>query len=435
MMASPNSLFVVGTDHLLAPGHLREELHVGDDEAWAFLGRHTGEGRLLEESILLSTCARAEIYGVADDPERVHSILTRLLARHRGISRETLSCHTRLYTGPEAAEHLFRTAAGLESAVQGEAQILGQVRSVLGCAAAGGTAGPVLTRLFQAAVEVGRTVRAETSIGRGATSLAGAAINEIREHLGDPARASALVLGAGETGRLIVRLLGSSGVGRIVVANRTLARAEAVAAEVSGEAVELDATLRRLPEVDAVFGAVSVEAPLVHRHHLDELVARGARLPRVMVDLSHPRSFHRNLSGVEGVEVVDLDELHERVRSARDSRAREVPRAEALVSARVERFESWMKGRTAVPVLRAMRESVLALAREEADRLGRGRSREDQEELRRLARSLARTLLHHPTLALRTADPDTPAGRSLLESTTDLFGLSPDTSHNEQATG
>jgi glutamyl-tRNA reductase len=429
------TLFVVGTDHLLAPGRLREELHVGDDEAWDFLTRHTGPERLLQESVLLSTCARAEVYGVADDPQRVRAVLIRLLARHRGVPPETLAFHTRLFEGRQAARHLFRTAAGLESAVQGEAQILGQVRSVLGCAGVGGTAGPVLGRLLQTAVEVGREVRAKTSIGRGAASLAGAAINEIRDHLGDPARASALVLGAGETGQLIARLLASSGVGRVVVANRTLARARELASEIDGEAVRLNDALSDLPEVDAVFGAVTVPAPVVERTHLEAQRAAGRRVPRVMVDLSHPRSLHRNLGELDGVEVVDLDELHRRVTSARDARAEEVPKAERFVEERIDAFDAWLKGRRAVPVLKAMRASVLALAREEADRLARGRSEEEQEELRRLARSLARTLLHTPTLALRTADPDTPAGRHLLESTADLFGLDTDSPHPEQATG
>jgi glutamyl-tRNA reductase len=232
---------------------------------------------------------------------------------------------------------------------------------------------------------------------------------------------TALVLGAGETGALVANLLRKAGVARLMIANRTLARAEEVAADVSAEAYGLDQVPTLLPQADIVVGAVTGRDDLVTADMLRS--ERSGGRPRYFLDLAHPRNFPEDVRELPGVWLMDLTQVFARVEEALRSRTAQVPRAEAIVDAEVENFSMWVRSRETAPVLRAVREQVLALAQEEAERKARGRTPEEREELLRFARSLARTLLHSPTVAIRDADPSSPEGQWLLRNATSLFGV------------
>lgn len=417
-------LFVLGTSHAVAPTGVRERLHVDPDVAYAALARFAATG-LLGEAAPLATCGRLELYATAADPHRAVAALRRILARQTGLPRPHLEAHTFVHRGDAAVRHLFRVAAGLDSVVHGEAQILGQVRDVLNHPQTDRSTGPVLQRLFQAALACGKRVRTETSIGRGTASLASAALHLVRREAGDLRGRRVLVLGAGDTGALVARLLVKGGVGSLVVANRTPTRAADVAASLGSTAGVQAAGLGDLPallaEAEIVVGAVAGVERLVTPGHLSGM--HGER-PRYFLDLSHPRAFDPALAELDGVHLFDLEHVAARVSEAREARAAQIPLAMAVIEEDVAVFMKWLSRRGGVPVLRAMREEVLRRARTEADRLARGRSREEQEQARRLARAVARSLLHTPTVALRDADPTSEEGKRLVESAAALFGLS-----------
>ena len=437
----PARLFVVGTSHSVAPAALRERLHVQRDELHAALGRLGRRGRVLREAVPLATCARLELYAVSDDPRRAVATLGRIMARRSGLSPSELRTHSYVHVGADAVRHLLRVASGLDSVVHGEAQVLGQVRDAYEHPAAVETAGPVLHRLFQDALATGKRVRSQTDIGKGAASLATAALALLRREAGPLEERCALVLGAGDTGSLVAGLLRKAGVGRLIVANRTLARARRVAAEHAAEHRDLRDLPALLEESDIVVGAVEATGRMVELGAVASITSRlassapngrggaeggGARpteRARYFMDLAHPRNFDPAIAELPGVRLFDLDLVFRRVTAARAARATEVPRAEAIVEEAATAFVAWQRSRDGVSVLRAVRGQVLELAQMEAERHGQGRTEAEREELRRFARSLARALLHPPTVALREADATSAEGRSLLESATRLFGV------------
>ncbi|MDT8369118.1 MAG: glutamyl-tRNA reductase [Longimicrobiales bacterium] len=417
-----DGLFVLGTSHRVAAAHLRERIQSEAPRIRDALARLTASGSPLEEAALLATCGRFEIYGVAEHAHRVRRLLMRLA--HRAGEDDLTLGERRTYFlhGSSAAEHLFNVAAGLDSAVKGEAQILGQVRDVIGCGDDERTLGPRLRRLFQSAVATGKRVRSETEIGRGAASLAGASLHLLRQQMESLEGVPTLVLGAGETGTLAAHLLAKAGC-RVSVANRTPERAERLAGEVGGEVYRLDELPAILSGVELVVGTVGSRASLIGPADLDRVEASGGVAPRYFLDLAHPRNFAPELADRSGTVVMDLDFVHRNAAHARRARESEVPQAVAIVEEELERFVAWYRGRSAVPRLRAVRDTVLSMAASEAERYGRGLDDDERERLDRFARALARTLLHQPTVALRDADPGTEEGRQILETAGVLFGI------------
>lgn len=419
-------LFVVGTSQSVAPTRVRERMHVDLDEVYSGLGALLTERGVLEEAIPLATCGRLELYCVARDSERALKLLVRLLARRTGLPCDELRSHIYALRGPTAVRHLFRVASGLDSVVHGEAEILGQVRGAAHHPLAMTSKGPILHRMFEMALATGKKVRTETDIGRGAASLASASLKMVEREMGSLGDVRALVVGAGETGALMARLLRKSGVGTLVVANRTEETAREIAAPLGGMGVGLDRLPELLAGADLIVGAVTAGEWLVTADMMRAHVRPSEARPVRFLDLAHPRNFDPALAEVPGVTLFDLDHVFERVEAARAARAAQVPRAEAIVREQAEAFALWMRSRRSVDVLKAVRRQVLDLARAEAERFGQGRNEEEKEQMRLLARSLARTLLHPPTLALREADPESPEGRFLLDAAPVLFGVDPE---------
>jgi glutamyl-tRNA reductase len=415
-------LFVLGTSQSVAPTEVRQRLHVRLEEVYATLGRLLTERGILEEAVPLSTCARLELYCVAPDVDHAERVLLRLMARRTGLRPDEVRAHGYAFRGERAVRHLFRVAAGLDSVVHGEAQVLGQVRGAAQHPLSAHGKGPVLHRLFEAALATGKRVRTETEIGRGAASLVGAALAMLKREAGSLEPLSVLVLGAGETGALVARLLRKSGVRHIVIANRTVETAREVAAQLGAEVRSLSELPVLIAGADLVVGAVGGGELVVTRDTLEGLRS-AAPSPRYLLDLAHPRNFDPGLAEVAGIQLIDLEDVFEQVEAARDARAAQVPEAERIVREEAEEFVRWQRSRESVRVLTAVREHVLGLARVEAERFARGRSVEEREQMERFARSLARALLHSPTVALRRADPASPEGRALLESAGVLFGV------------
>lgn len=415
-------VFVVGTSHAVASASVRERLHVPLDEVHAALAPLLQDGGGLLEAVPLSTCARLEIYGIAADASAVVDRLVGLLAERVSVAACDMKDHVYVLRGPAAVLHLFRVAAGLDSVVHGEAQILGQVRDAAHHPLAVDRKGPILHRLFELSLAAGKRVRTETEIGRGGASLAAAAIEMVRSEIGSLEGVSALVLGAGDTGSLVARLLRKAGVRRLVVANRTVDTARRVAEGLGGEGVGLDDLGAHIAEADLVVGAATAGELLVTP---STLAAAGGSVHRSrhFLDLAHPRNFDPALADVPGVRLHDLDRVFARVEAVQATRVEQIARAEAIVREQAEGFEGWVRSRRSVALVRAVREHVLAVAQAEAEQFAQGRVDAERERLARFARSLARTLLHPATVTLREIDPASPEGRLLLESAPTLFGL------------
>jgi glutamyl-tRNA reductase len=391
-------LVVVGINHRTAPLQVREKVvfdpsHLPD----ALKALATGGAR---ENVIVSTCNRTELYCVTDQPAE----LGRWLEAYHGVGYELKHC---LYEHHDATaiEHAFAVASGLDSMVLGEPQILGQLKDAYRAAQAAGTVGPLLNRLFQSTFSVAKRVRTETQIGANAVSVAYAAVSLARQIFAGFTQHTALLVGAGETIALAARHLHSQGLKRMIIANRSLDRAQLLAAEFNASAITLDALPNHLADADIVVSSTASPTVVITAADVEAALGARRRKPMFMVDIAVPRDIDPQVADFEDVYLYTIDDLQGFVTQnlkAREDGARE---ARILIEEEVARFMSGLRGQHAVPTIRELRtsaEQVRAQTLEQARRLlASGRNADDA--LAYLADTLTHRLIHSPTHELRQA--------------------------------
>jgi glutamyl-tRNA reductase len=418
------SLVAVGVDHRTASVELREALAFDEAGARRFL---LSEAAGFRERLLLSTCNRTELFVVprehAEDPI---PDLFALLKRASGIDLPRDGNITHVRRGEDAVRHLFRVSCGIESMVLGETQIMGQVRDAAEMAASCGTAGPLLHRVLEAAVRVARRARSETAIGEGAVSVASVAVDVAKKMFGDLADRTALVVGAGETGRLVAQHLKGAGVGALLVANRTLGRAQDVATEVGGDPSGLCGVPPALRDADIVICSTAADTPIItHAEMKSTMRVRKGRMI-LLIDIAVPRDVEEKVGRLEGVFHHDIDALGQIVEQNVGLRRAAVPQVEKLVDEAVQSFQKWERGLTVVPAIKALRERFEEIRLEELDRNMKRVPPEAREQAERLTQSLLNRVLHGPMDRLRRAADEPGRGRDLVAAMRELFGIRED---------
>ncbi len=426
------SVIVVGLEQRQAPLDLLDRVTVAESDLPKALGRLRDKSNL-SEVVILSTCLRTEVYAVV---ERFHDGVAELqefLATESGSSVDSLSEYLSIRFDDDVTSHLFRVAAGLDSAVLGESEVLGQVRRAWERAQDEKVSGPVLGALFRHAVETGKRVRSETSIARGITSLSHGAVALAADHRPDGlGGARVLVVGAGEMGEGVTRALMGHGVARVVVANRTSDRTEDMVAGLPDQrdapvaSAPLDQLDQLLASADVVFTSVGSSHPIIHRPLLERaLSVRRPGEPLLVVDLGVPRNVEPLASELDNIVLLDMDTLRAAVADALSGRQEEVSEAERIVTDEVERYRVASRARDAAPMVSALRSLAEEARREELERQRAKRSdlSEDQwEQVDAVTRAMVAKLLHQPTVALKDA-AGTPRGERLVEALRALFDL------------
>jgi len=413
----------IGLSHKTARVEQREKAALSDSSGRAAL-RALGADPPLRECAVLSTCNRTELYAVADAPGRAEEALRRVLLEHSRIDRSRLECALYVHHDSSAARQLFRVASGLDSMVLGESEIQGQVRAALVVASEERTLGPLLERMFRQALEAGRRVRRETQLGAGATSVASVAV-ELAAGSGELRGRRALLLGAGEVAEATARALLGRGLSEVVVANRTVATARAVAERFGGRGVGFDRLQRELRAADVVISSTDAPHPILPHEQVVEAMASRPGRPLVLIDIAVPRDIDEAIGELPNVALYDIDDLERVVEDNLNGRRQEAERAEQLVRSEVVRFQRWWRGNHAEPVVRALWERAEQLRRSELSRRSAGwasLSPADRDRLDALTRSLVRRLLHEPTVALRRS-AEGGDGLREIESFRRLFGL------------
>jgi glutamyl-tRNA reductase len=425
-------VIVVGIEQREAPLHLLEQVAVTEaalPKALAALRDRSN----LSEAVILSTCLRTEVYAVV---ERFHDGVDQLqefLAIMGDTTVEALSEYLTIRFDDDVADHVFTVASGLDSAVLGESEVLGQVRRAWEKAQRERASGPVLGALFRHAVETGKRVRSETAIARGITSLSHGAVALAANHAPNGLSGSrVLVVGAGEMGDGVVQALAPHRPASVVVANRTAKRADAVIAGLpdglaaAARAVPLTALGTELEDADVVFTSVSTVRPIVERSMVEAAVAgRAAERPLLVVDLGVPRNVEPSSSELDGVTLLDMDALRAAVEGALSGRQGEVAHAREIVGDEVERYRAASRARGAAPVVSALRAQAEEARQAEFDRQRAKRSdlTDDQwDQVDIVTRAMVAKLLHQPTVTLKDA-VGTPRGERLIESLRTLFDL------------
>jgi glutamyl-tRNA reductase len=361
-------LLVLGISHHTAPIELREKLSIATadlPEAVARLGQTAGLG----EVVLLSTCNRTEAYATCHSLEDGHELLASFLGAAPGVDLDEIRPHLYTRTEADACRHLLRVAAGLDSLVVGEPQILGQVKQAYAVAADRSCTGALLNRLFHTAFTAGKRVRSETGLAEGAVSVSYAAIGLARKICGDLQGLTVLVVGAGDMAELTARHLGGQKPGAILVASRTVAHAEALASEVGGRVVNWADLDRALAGADIVVSATGATVPIISRQRVMEAMRRRGGRPLFLVDIAVPRDVEPEAGTLEQVFLYNIDDLQSMVSENLARRGAEVARAEAIVIEEVDAFMKWARSRSVMPTVVALRQRFEAIRQSELVRL------------------------------------------------------------------
>jgi glutamyl-tRNA reductase len=415
-------LLLIGISHKTAPVELRERVDFnvrGVDRALEALATR-GSTR---EAVVLSTCNRAELYVACDDIALTRTDLVAFVGEFNDVERPTVAPHVYDVADLEAARHLFRVAAGLDSLVVGEPQILGQVKEAHAIAGEAHTAGPVLNRLFQASFAVGKRVRTETGLGSGAVSIGYAAVSLARKIFSDLSGCNVVVIGAGEMGKLTARHMKSQGVHHVTIVSRTMAHAVRTAEAIGGAAAapwdELDSTLAAS---DIVITATGAAAPILTKARIETVMRQRRSRPLFIIDIAMPRDVEAAAGEIEQVFLYNIDDLQATVRENLARRSSEVARAEAIVGEEVERFSAWLRSRGAIPTVVALRQRFEAIRRSELDRLTAGLPPDTRARVDDITRLVVEKLLLSPTEQLKTIG-DAELVVAYSDALTRLFGL------------
>src|SRR2546423_3636436 len=351
-------IVLVGLNHRSAPLEVRERLAFTLDQARRAEEQLRSRG-ILEESLVLSTCNRSEVYGVP--PETSHECapgLSSFLSEFHSVGPDILTGALYHHYDREAVRHLFRVSAGLDSMLLGEAEILGQVRQAYRFAHEQGATGPVLNRLFQGALETGKRVRSETELGARPMSVAAAGVKLAERIFGKLNERTALVLGAGAISEQVVSTLRDRGIARLLVMNRSRDRAEALAAQCAGRVLDWGNWEAALMAPDILVSSVSAEETVLPRKTLENAMAARGNRALFLIDLGVPRNIDAAVATLYNTYLYNIDDLTDIVQQNRHARESEIPRAEAIVEEHVGKFLSWQASVELVGLVDALRSRV-----------------------------------------------------------------------------
>ena len=397
-------IVLVGLNHRTAPVEVRERVSFTAEQARRAAHELRSRG-ILEETLVLSTCNRSEVYGVP--PESSHECapgLSSFLSEFHAVRADLLSVSLYHHYDREAVRHLFRVAAGLDSMLLGEAEILGEVREAYRFAHEQGATGPVLNRLFQGSLEVGKRVRAETELGTRPMSVASAGVKLAERIFGKLNECSALVLGAGTISEQVVSQLRDRGIAHLFVMNRSRERADEIARQFGGKVVVWGEWDTALQSPDMVVSSVAAEEPVLRREIVEQAMAARGNRALFLMDLGMPRNIEAAAAKLYNVYVYSMDDLSDIVQQNRNARESEIPRAENIVEEHVVKFLSWQASVELVGLVDAlrarMREERAAFIRSRMDSM-KHMNEADRTRVESLMDELLEKLLLEPAQSLR----------------------------------
>ena len=418
------SIVAIGCNHRSTPLAKLERMTIAPDDMPKILSG-LSEADNLSEVVVLSTCNRIEVYAFAERFHGGYRDVRESLARHAGLPPEDVVDHLYAHHDAEAVRHLFSVAAGLNSAVVGEHEILGQVRDAWEQARTEGAVGSVLGGLFRHAIETGRRARTETSIGRGIASVSQAAVALADDRIQGIRGRTVLVIGAGEMAEGTVKSLAQAGAGAVLVANRTWERAVLLAAACGGRAVPLEQLADVLVQVDVLVTTTGAQELILEAGDIDELSRRRDHRGLVIVDVAVPRDVDPAARRIPGVTLLDMDDIGAFIGQGLESRNGEVESVRTIVDVEVDRYQAMVSAREVAPLISELRSAAESVRTAELERFAArlaDLAPAEREAVEALTKGIVNKLLHEPTVRLKDA-----AGRArgdrLAESLRDLFDL------------
>lgn len=408
-------LVVVGLSHKTAPIELRERVAFGKDELRVALPQlHLHE--CVSECAILSTCNRTEIYAVVSTVDCGSAACIEFLAHSRDIKSDELTKHLYTLVDEACARHLLRVAAGLESMMLGETQILGQVRDAHRVASECNTLRAALHELFQTAIRAGKRARAETGISEGALSVGGAAVELAKRIHGNLHRCNVLLIGAGEIGRVTAKAIVRTGVRKLWVANRTFERAVKLAMQLGGEAIPYNRMFEWLPQADIVITSTGSSVPIISRDDILNAMRARRHRPLFIVDIAIPRDVDPTVGEIDSAFLFNIDDLQAVVDQNIAQRQQHIAAVEKIVHQELECFMRWWHAQQAKPLMLALLNMVQEICDDELRKalndLPQASERE-QRVMRMLAKNVAMRILKQPLEYLKSAMSEDSAQRAI----------------------
>lgn len=426
------NLLSVGISHHTASVDVRERMCLSVDETHDVLSAL--KEHCFSECLLVSTCNRTEVYGVLRDPADDEGGVLRILLDTKNAAGEVRPEHFFTRRAGAAVHHLFKVAAGIDSMVIGDIQILNQVKEAFQSAGEQHTLGPILNRLMQATLHVGKRVRTETSLCEGAVSVSYAAVELASKIFADVSRKSALLIGAGETGELTLKHLVGKGVNHIKVANRTRAKAEALVAELGGTVIDYEQVIDALHTVDIVVTSVNSEAFILGPEEIHTVMRRRGNTPLFIIDIGVPRNVNPATRKIENVFLYDIDALTTIVDRNLGKRTAEIPRVTTIIRQELVDFFRWHRSLEVAPTIQDLNSAFEQVRQQEVEKNINRFHPEDRELVDLVTRRIVNKLLHQPLRVLKegsengSGGPETMARIKVLR---ELFGISVKGSHDE----
>lgn len=414
------SILALGLNHKTAPVEIREKLTFGPDIIAGAL-RSLSEHPAVEESVILSTCNRTEVYCTLNEQD--HEPIADWISDFHGLKSGRVSPYLYSHIDEDAVKHLLRVSCGLDSLVLGEPQILGQVKTAFRTATDAGTAHKLLSKLFHHSFSVSKQIRTDTAIGNSPVSVAFAAVGLAKQIFSDLSQQTALLIGAGETIELAARHLHQNGIGRIIVANRTVEKAHSLAAQLEGYAIALTELSSHLSEADIVISSTASPLPVLGKGTVESALKERKHRPIFMVDIAVPRDIEPEVAELSDIYLYTVDDLEEVIQDNMRSRQEAALQAEEIIEQHVDDYMGWLRSLDAVELIQDYRSHAENLRDEVLHKaiahLKRGKSPE--EAMQFLAHTLTNKLLHTPSYQLRQAGFN--GQLELLDAANTLFQL------------
>lgn len=388
----------ISINHNTAPVELREALHLNNDEIVKFLSGLKNEA--LTEGFILSTCNRTEIYGIPQNLEISCSHIQELLLNFKPVANISTE-NFNYYTGESAISHLFRVISGIDSMLIGDNQIYSQAKSSFELAEQEKFTGLLLKRIFDAAIKTGKRAITETEISEGAITVSYAAVQLIEKIFSNLSKKSALVIGAGETGEIAAKHLKGKGIGKIAISNRTIEKAEKLAADLKGKIIPFENIKDCLYEYDIVISATSAGGTILNKNDIEAAMKKRSYSSMVIMDIAVPRDVDQSVREIDYVFYNDIDSLNIIVGQNLSKRRTEIPKVEKIIDEEVKAFFSWYSTLEAAPTIKSLRDIFESIRYKEVDKNINRFSEEDREKLEIVTKRIINKILHHPTIELR----------------------------------
>ncbi|MFB5191085.1 glutamyl-tRNA reductase [Alicyclobacillus fastidiosus] len=391
-------IVVLGMNHKTASVELRERVSLGE-AALDRLLQELRDSRTVMESVVLSTCNRTELYALVNSIRAGQDYLLTLFAGMAGLDKSLVESSTYFIQGERAVAHAMQVASGLDSVVVGETQILGQMRTAFQTAFEAGNTGAMFNRLFREVIHVGKRAQAETAIGQSPVSVSYAAVQLAAKFFGDMSGRRALVVGAGHMGELALMHLHALGVQHLVVANRTLERAQSLAENVSAQVMPLSDVARALAQFDVVITATGAPGFMIQAPDVERAMKMRKHQSMVLLDIAMPRDIDPAVNSLSGAYLYDVDDLDGVIEANLQERRRQAAVVKTMIAESVDAFSKWLTEQEVVPLISALRDKGLSIQRDVMDSLLRklpDLSERDRKVLNKHTMSIVNQILRDP---------------------------------------